>query len=88
VMFSVAIVSALTIGRPIRRIAKVLMQLAGGRNAVEIPYQGRQDEVGTPPGAGVFRDNIVRHAGPRAEQKAHGCGRVARASGADRTFGQ
>jgi methyl-accepting chemotaxis protein len=70
VMFSVAIVSTLTIGRPIRRIAQVLMQLAGGRNEVEIPYQGRQDEVGDAArAAGVFRDNIVRMQELEAEQK-------------------
>jgi HAMP domain-containing protein len=70
VMFSIAIVSTLTIGRPIRRIAQVLMQLAGGRNEVEIPYQGRQDEVGDAArAAGVFRDNIVRMQELETEQK-------------------
>jgi methyl-accepting chemotaxis protein len=70
VMFSVAIVSTLTIGRPIRRIAQVLMQLAGGRNEVEIPYQNRQDEVGDAArAAGIFRDNIVRMQELEVEQK-------------------
>jgi methyl-accepting chemotaxis protein len=70
VMVSVAIVSTLTIGRPIRRIAQVLMQLAGGRNEVEIPYQRRQDEVGDAArAAGVFRDNIVRMQDLEVEQK-------------------
>jgi len=70
VMFSVAIVSTLTVSRPIHRIAQVLMQLAGGRNEVEIPYQRRQDEVGDAArAAGVFRDNIVRMQELEVEQK-------------------
>jgi len=70
VMFSVAVVSTLTVGRPIRRIAQVLMQLAGGRNEVDIPYQCRQDEVGDAArAAGVFRDNIVRMQELEVEQK-------------------
>jgi methyl-accepting chemotaxis protein len=70
VMFGVAIVSTLTIGRPIRRIAQVLMQLAGGRNAGEIPYQHRIDEVGDAArAASVFRDNIVRMQALEVEQK-------------------
>ena len=70
VMFSVAIASTLTVGRPIRRIAQVLMQLAGGRNEVEIPYLRRQDEVGDAArAAGVFRDNIVRMQELEVEQK-------------------
>ena len=32
---------------PIRRIAEVLLSLAGGRKAVVIPYQDRRDEVAT-----------------------------------------
>ncbi len=69
-MFGVAIVLSLSIGRPIRRIAEVLMQLADGRNTVEIPYRERQDEVGdTARAASIFRDNIVRMRELEAEQK-------------------
>jgi len=61
VMFGVAIVSGLTVGRPVRRIAEVLMELANGRNDIDIPYQVRQDEIGDAArAAGTFRDNIVR----------------------------
>ncbi len=71
VMFGVAIASTLTIGRPIRRIAEVLMQLASGRNAGEIPYQNRRDEVGDAArAASVFRDNIVRMQALEVEQKS------------------
>jgi methyl-accepting chemotaxis protein len=70
VMFGVAVLSTLTIGRPIRRIAQVLIQLAGGRNEIEIPYQARQDEVGDAArAASVFRDNIVRVQALELEQK-------------------
>jgi methyl-accepting chemotaxis protein len=70
VMFGVAILSSLTIGWPIRRIAEVLKQLAGGNNAVEIPFQGRQDEIGDAArAASIFRDNIVRMRELEEEQK-------------------
>ena len=70
VLFGVAILSSLTIGRPIRRIAEVLRHLAGGRNTIEIPYQGRQDEVGDAArAASIFRDNIVRVQELEADQK-------------------
>ena len=61
VMFAVAVVSALAIGKPVRRIAEVLMQLAHGRNDIDIPYRVRQDEIGDAArAAGTFRDSIVR----------------------------
>jgi methyl-accepting chemotaxis protein len=70
VMFGVAIASSLTIGWPIRRIADVLKQLAGGQNTVEIPFQSRQDEIGDAARAAhIFRDNIVRMRDLEAEQK-------------------
>ena len=70
VMFGMAILSSLTIGRPIRRIAEVLMLLAGGRNTVQIPYQARRDEVGDAArAANVFRDNLLRMQDLEAEQK-------------------
>jgi methyl-accepting chemotaxis protein len=70
VMFGVAILSSITIGRPIRRIAEVLKQLAGGRNAIEIPYQRRYDEIGDAArAASIFRDNIVRMQSLEEEQK-------------------
>lgn len=61
VMLGVTALSSLTIGRPIRRIAEVLMSLADGRNTVQIPYQGRPDEVGDAArAANIFRDNLLR----------------------------
>ena len=70
VLCGVAVLSSLTIGLPIRRIAEVLMQLAGGRNDVEIPYQGRRDEVGDASRAArIFRDNLLRMQELEAEKK-------------------
>jgi methyl-accepting chemotaxis protein len=70
VMVGVAILSSLSIGRPIRRIADVLVQLAGARNTIEIPYQRRQDEIGDAArAASIFRDNIARMQELEAEQK-------------------
>jgi methyl-accepting chemotaxis protein len=70
VMFGVTVLSSLTIGRPIRRIAEVLVSLAGGRNTVQIPYQGRRDEIGdTARAANIFRDNLLRVQELEAKQK-------------------
>jgi methyl-accepting chemotaxis protein len=64
------IYSALAIGRPIRRIGEVLMQLAGGDKSVRIPYTARSDEIGdTARAADIFRDNMVRMEMIEAEQK-------------------
>src|SRR4029077_4716681 len=61
VLLVVAILSSLTIGRPIRRIAEVQLLIAGGRNTVQIPYQDRRDEVGDAArAANIFRNNLVR----------------------------
>jgi methyl-accepting chemotaxis protein len=70
VLCGVAVLSSLTIGLPIRRIAEVLMQLASGRNDVDIPYQGRRDEVGDASRAArIFRDNLLRMQELEAEKK-------------------
>jgi methyl-accepting chemotaxis protein len=69
-MFGSAILSSLMVGRPIRRIAKVLMQLGAGRKSVEIPYSERRDEVGDAARAAkIFRDNLLRMQELETEQK-------------------
>jgi methyl-accepting chemotaxis protein len=69
-MFGTAVWSSLTIGRPIRRIAKILRHLADGVKTVEIPYSSRGDEVGdTARAATVFRDNLLRMQELEAESK-------------------
>lgn len=65
-----ALFSVLSIARPIRRIGDVLLQLAGGNKAVEIPYTARGDEVGdNARAARTFRDNLIRIEQMEAEQK-------------------
>ncbi|RXH24462.1 chemotaxis protein [Bradyrhizobium nanningense] len=65
-----ALFSVLSIARPIRRIGEVLLQLAGGNKAVEIPYTTRGDEVGdNARAARTFKDNLIRIEQMEAEQK-------------------
>src|SRR5262249_30070471 len=63
--------ASLAIGRPIRRIGEVLMELAGGNKTVPIPYADRRDEVGdTARAATAFKENLLRVERLEAEQKA------------------
>src|SRR5262249_56059085 len=58
-----ALFSLFTIARPIRRIGEVLLELANGNTAVEIPYGQRGDEVGgNARAAQTFKDNLARLA--------------------------
>jgi methyl-accepting chemotaxis protein len=60
----------LSIGRPIKHIAGVLLQLANGKREFDIPYTGRGDEVGDAARAALaFRDNLVRLEKLETEQK-------------------
>lgn len=61
VLIGSALFSVFNIARPIRRIGDVLLTLAGGNKAVEVPYATRHDEVGDAARAAqTFRDNLVR----------------------------
>jgi len=65
-----AVFSVLNIARPIRRIGDVLLQLAGGNKAVEIPYTRRGDEVGdNARAAQTFKENLIRIELMETEQK-------------------
>jgi methyl-accepting chemotaxis protein len=65
-----ALFSVFSIARPIRRIGEVLLELAGGNKAVEIPYATRGDEVGdNARAAKTFKDNLIRLETMEAEQK-------------------
>jgi methyl-accepting chemotaxis protein len=65
-----ALFSVLSIARPIRRIGEVLLELANGNKAVEIPYTERSDEVGdNARAARTFKDNLIRIERMEAEQK-------------------
>jgi methyl-accepting chemotaxis protein len=70
VLIGSAVFGALSIARPIGRIAQVLLTLAGGNKAVEIPYTANGDEVGDAArAASTFRDNLVRLEKMEAEHK-------------------
>ncbi len=61
IMIGSAVLSMLTIARPIRRIGEVLVVLAQGEKDVAIPFTDRSDEVGdNARAAQAFRDNIER----------------------------
>ena len=61
VLGGVAVFGALAIGRPIRRIGEVLLQLAHGNKDVEVPYTGRGDEVGdNARAAQAFKEKLIR----------------------------
>ena len=65
-----AVFGALSIGRPIGRIGALLLELANGNKAVEVPYAARGDEVGDAARAAqTFKDNILRIEAMEAEQK-------------------
>src|SRR5262249_10188736 len=70
VLAGAAAFASLAIGKPIRRIGDVLMELANGNKAVEIPYAERSDEIGdTARAAQAFKDNLMRVERLEAEQK-------------------
>ena len=70
ILMGAAVFGVLSIGRPIRQIAGVLLQLADGSRGLDIPYTGRGDEVGDAARAArTFRDNLVRLEKLEAEQK-------------------
>jgi methyl-accepting chemotaxis protein len=65
-----ALFSVLTVARPIRRIGEVLLELANGNKAVDIPFTARGDEVGdNARAARTFKDNLIRIERMEAEQK-------------------
>jgi methyl-accepting chemotaxis protein len=67
---TLAVFSSLSVTRPIRKIGDVLLSLANGDKAVEIPFTGRRDEVGDAArAANTFRDNLARMETMEAEQK-------------------
>jgi len=70
ILLGSALLSMFNIARPIRRIGEVLLELANGNKAVEIPYAQRGDEVGDAARAAqTFRDQLVRMEELEAEQK-------------------
>jgi methyl-accepting chemotaxis protein len=65
-----AVFGSLSIARPIRRIGEVLLELANGNKAVDVPYAVRGDEVGDAARAAqTFKENILRIEKMEAEQR-------------------
>jgi len=65
-----ALFSSLTIARPIRRVGEVLLELANGNKAIDIPFTARGDEVGdNARAAQTFKENLIRIEQMEAEQK-------------------
>jgi methyl-accepting chemotaxis protein len=61
VLIGTAAFASMTIGKPIRKIGDVLMEIANGNKTVEIPYASRGDEIGdTARAAKIFRDSLLR----------------------------
>jgi methyl-accepting chemotaxis protein len=70
VLIGSAAFGALSIGKPIRKIAAVLLELANGNKAVDVPYAARGDEVGDAARAAqTFKENLIRIEKMEAEQK-------------------
>jgi methyl-accepting chemotaxis protein len=70
VLIGSALFSVLTIARPIRRIGDVLLELANGNKAVEIPFTERGDEVGDNARAALtFKNNLIQIEKMEAAQK-------------------
>jgi methyl-accepting chemotaxis protein len=70
ILIGTAVFGRLSIGRPLSRIGAVLLELAHGNKAVDIPYVSRGDEVGDAArAANTFRDNLVEMERLQAEQR-------------------
>jgi len=67
---AIAVAAARNIAGPIRRIGELLLELARGNKAVEIPYSERADEVGdNARAAKTFREFLLRMEAMEAEKK-------------------
>jgi len=60
VLGGVAVFGAVAIGRPIRRVGEVLLELARGNSSVQVPYTDRTDEVGSNARAAqAFKEKLI-----------------------------
>jgi methyl-accepting chemotaxis protein len=61
VLVGSAVFGSLSIAKPIRKIAEVLLELGGGNKQVDVPYVGRGDEIGDAANAAnIFKENLIR----------------------------
>jgi HAMP domain-containing protein len=70
VLIGATVFSIFNIARPISKIGEVLLDLANGNKAVDIPFAERGDEVGdNARAAKTFKDNLLRIEKMETEQK-------------------
>jgi methyl-accepting chemotaxis protein len=70
VLIGSAVFGMLSIAKPIRKIAEVLLELGSGNKQVNVPYVGRGDEIGEAANAAnIFKENLIRIEKMEAEQK-------------------
>ena len=70
VLGAAAVFGAVSIAKPIRRVGEVLLELANGNKAVEVPYTNRGDEVGdNARAAQAFKQMLIRIEQMETEQK-------------------
>ena len=70
ILLGAAAFGVISIGRPIRKIADILLHLANGTREFDIPYTERGDEVGDAARAArAFRDSLVKLEKLEADQK-------------------
>ncbi len=79
ILIGSTVFSMLDIARPVRRIGEVLVAIANGNKAIDIPYAHRGDEVGDNARAAVkFKDNLVQIERMEAEKQQSEAERTAR----------
>jgi methyl-accepting chemotaxis protein len=70
ILIGAAVFGVLSIGRPIRQLASMLLRLASGARGLSIPYTARGDEIGdVAQAANTFQDNLMRLEALEGEQK-------------------
>jgi methyl-accepting chemotaxis protein len=71
ILLGSALFTLMNIGRPISRVGDVLLALANGNKAVDIPFADRGDEIGdTARAAKTFKENLVRMEEMEAERRS------------------
>jgi methyl-accepting chemotaxis protein len=79
VLIGSTVLSMVNIARPIRRIGEVLIAIANGNKAIDIPYSHRADEVGdNARAAATFKDNLLRIERMEVEKQQAEADRAAR----------
>jgi methyl-accepting chemotaxis protein len=70
ILVGAGVFGVLSIGRPIRQLATMLLRLADGTRGLNIPYTARGDEIGdVARAANTFQNNLMRLEALEGEQK-------------------